>query len=287
MPAAERGLGRNARKSIYTEVVFSSTHATKPTQVMSSLQPAHKGILILFGIALVFFYFSGSSDYGSSVTLSQRTKVYRRCVTPRTIALTYDDNPDDGIYDLLALLKSYNATATFFPNAPHHYNTVKLDKYVHAAHTAGHQIGIHTWDHINLDDAGHDKALEDIEKMNTWLYDVIGSRSNFVRPPYGACEMDCRMTLTSNGYSIVQWNMDTLDWIFGTDDKYQSTIELIKSWVGNQPDIDKDDYAGPIVLMHSRHHTSATVVTQHLLDLFTSKGFDFVSISDCLGIDKE
>lgn len=101
-----------------------------------------------------------------------------RCVTPRTIALTYDDNPNEGIYDLLALLKSYNATATFFPNAPHHYNTVKLDKYVHDAHAAGHQIGIHTlvlpmllqsvqlmpvrWDHINLDDAGHERALDNI-----------------------------------------------------------------------------------------------------------------------------
>ncbi|CZR40550.1 putative chitin binding protein [Fusarium proliferatum ET1] len=254
---------------------------------MSSLQPAHKGILILLGVALVFFYFQSSSDYGSSISLRERTKVHRRCATPRTIALTYDDNPNEGIYDLLALLKSYNATATFFPNAPHHYNTVKLDKYVHDAHAAGHQIGIHTWDHINLDDAGHERALDNIEKMNAWLYNVIGSRSSFVRPPYGACEIDCRMTLTGNGYSIVQWNMDTLDWIFGTDDKFESTIEIIKNWVGNQPDIDKDDYAGPIVLMHGRYHTSATVVTQHLLDLFTSKGFRFVSISECLGLARE
>jgi peptidoglycan-N-acetylglucosamine deacetylase len=65
-------------------------------------------------------------------------------VTPRTIALTYDDNPNEGVYDLLTLLKSYNATATFFPNAPHHYNTLKLDKYIHDAHATGHQIGLHT-----------------------------------------------------------------------------------------------------------------------------------------------
>ncbi|KAI1053217.1 hypothetical protein LB506_012373 [Fusarium annulatum] len=142
------------------------------------------------------------------------------------------------------------------------------------------------WDHINLDDAGHERALDNIEKMNAWLYNVIGSRSSFVRPPYGACEIDCRMTLTGNGYSIIQWNMDTLDWIFGTEDKFESTIEIIQNWVGNQPNIDKDDYAGPIVLMHGRYHTSATVVTQHLLDLFTSKGFKFVSISECLGLDK-
>lgn len=129
------------------------------------------------------------------------------------------------------------------------------------------------------------KRLQD--KMDTWLYDVTGSRSSFVRPPYGACEIDCRMTLTGNGYSIVQWNMDTLDWIFGTDEKFESTIEIIKNWVLNQPDIDKDDYTGPIVLMHGRYHTSATVVTQYLLDLFTSKGFKFVSISECLGLDKE
>ncbi|KAH7208574.1 hypothetical protein DER44DRAFT_660800 [Fusarium oxysporum] len=155
---------------------------------MSSLQPAHKGILILFGIALVFFYVQKSSYYSSSFTLNQRTKVHRRCVTPRTIALTYDDNPNEGIYDLLTLLKSYNATATFFPNAPHHYNTLKLDKYIHDAHAAGHQIGIHTWDHINLDNVGHKEALDNI------------------------------------------WNMDTLDWIFGTDDKFESSIEIIKHW---------------------------------------------------------
>ncbi|KAJ9425897.1 hypothetical protein FOXG_18354 [Fusarium oxysporum f. sp. lycopersici 4287] len=253
---------------------------------MSSLQPAHKGILILFGIALVFFYFQKSSYYGSSFTLNQRTKVHRRCVTPRTIALTYDDNPNEGIYDLLSLLKSYNATATFFPNAPHHYNTLKLDKYIHDAHAAGHQIGIHTWDHINLDNVGHKEALDNIEKMNAWLHDVIGVRSSFVRPPYGACEIDCRMALTGGGYTIIQWNMDTLDWIFGTDDKFESSVEIIKHWVGNQPEIDKDDYAGPIVLMHGRYHPSATVVTQYLLDLFTSKGFKFVSISECLGFDR-
>lgn len=71
-----------------------------------------------------------------------------RCVTPHTVALTYDDNPTEEIYDLLALLKRYNATATFFHNGPNHINKWKLDTYISDIYAAGHQIGLHTSVHV-------------------------------------------------------------------------------------------------------------------------------------------
>ncbi|KAF5006300.1 hypothetical protein FDECE_7311 [Fusarium decemcellulare] len=156
--------------------------------------------------------------------------MHRRCVTPRTVALTYDDNPNEEIYELLALLKRYNATATFFPNAPYHFSIWKLDKYIYDAYAAGHQIGLHTWDHVHMDEVGPDRALDNLEKMNAWLQEVIGVRSSFVRPPYGQCEEGCRKSLVRNGYTIVGWALNPLDWIFGTDEKVQSSIEIINSW---------------------------------------------------------
>ncbi|KPM42702.1 hypothetical protein AK830_g3877 [Neonectria ditissima] len=108
----------------------------------------------------------------------------------------------------------------------------KLDKYMHDAHAAGHQIGLHTWDHVHMDEVGPSNTLENIEKMNAWLQEAIGVRSSFVRPPYGQCEEECRKSLVRNGYTIVGWALNPLDWIFATDQKVQSSLEIIDSWKG-------------------------------------------------------
>jgi peptidoglycan/xylan/chitin deacetylase (PgdA/CDA1 family) len=123
--------------------------------------------------------------------------------------------------------------------------------------------------------------------MNEWLQEAIGIRSSFVRPPYGQCEEDCMKSLVRSGYTVVGWALDPKDWIFATDHKVQSSIEIINSWAGNQVGIHKDTYAGPIVLMHGRLHTSITVITPAILDFFASKNFTFVSVAECLGFPKK
>ncbi|KAG4276870.1 hypothetical protein FPRO04_14237 [Fusarium proliferatum] len=147
--------------------------------------------------------------------------MHESCITPRTVALTYDDNPFESVYDLLALLKSYNATATFFPNAPYHFNVWKLDKYIAAAYAAGHQIGLHTWDHVHMNDVEPQKVLDNLEKMNSWIYKVIGVRSTFVRPP---------------------WALNTEDWRYQKEDNVQSSIDIINSWESSQVYIDDDSH---------------------------------------------
>ncbi|RYC77976.1 hypothetical protein BFJ63_vAg19152 [Fusarium oxysporum f. sp. narcissi] len=208
---------------------------------------------------------------------------HARCITPRTVALTYDDNPFESVYDLLALLKSYNATATFFPNAPYHFSVWKLDKYIAAAYAAGHQIGLHTWDHVHMNDVEPQKVLDNLEKMNSWIYKVIGVRSTFVRPPYGECADGCRKNLISNGYTVVRWALNTEDWRYQKEDNVQSSIDIINSWESSQVYIDDDRYAGPIVLMHGRLDTTIKVIAPHLLEYFSSKNFRFVSVAECLG----
>ncbi|KAF4975642.1 hypothetical protein FZEAL_7597 [Fusarium zealandicum] len=251
---------------------------------MSLVKRVSNVTLIAFVTISVLFYFQQgsikSSPSGPPLTL------HERCITPRTVALTYDDNPFESIHDLLALLKSYNATATFFPNAPYQFETWNLDKYVAAAHAAGHQIGLHTWDHVHMDDVGPQKVLDNLERMSSWIYNEVGVRSTLVRPPYGECEDACKKNLISNGYTIVRWTLDTQDWRYAKDDTVQSSIDVINSWKDSQVNIDDDDYAGPIVLMHSRLNTTIKVISPYLLEYFSSRNFRFVSVAECLGIPR-
>lgn len=60
----------------------------------------------------------------------------------------------------------------------------------------------------------------------------------------GQCEGDCRRILIGNGYTVVERDLNPLDWIFSTDDKVHSSIEIINSRKGNQVGIGKDNYVG-------------------------------------------
>ncbi|KAF4454832.1 putative chitin binding protein [Fusarium austroafricanum] len=223
---------------------------------MSSSTFLHRGIVFLLTTALIIFYLEGA--FPRKTIPQTPLRMHQRCIAPRTVALTYDDNPNEKIYDLLALLKRYNATATFFPNAPYHFEMwKKLDKYIYAAHAAGHQIALHTWDHIRLDDVTPQKAIENI----------------FLRPPYGACKDDCMKMLTSNGYTVAEWALDTYDWKFKADDQAESSLDIINKWKSKETRVGEDDYAGPIVLMHAWVNTSITVITPALLEFFTAKHF--------------
>ncbi|EMD60054.1 carbohydrate esterase family 4 protein, partial [Bipolaris sorokiniana ND90Pr] len=209
------------------------------------------------------------------------------CKTPFTVALTFDDNPDDTLSELLRLLKKYNATATFFPNAPYHLDRWGLDKDVRAIHAEGHQIGTHTWDHLDMKTIDDARALEDIKRMNDWLHHILGIRSSFVRPPYGECHKSCRESLRSNGFTAVRWSLDAFDWKYQEPDMVNSSLDILQSWIATQDGLLEEQREWPIVLMHARFQNTVTTLAPTLLESLSARGFKFVSVAECLGFSKE
>ncbi|RSL82723.1 hypothetical protein CEP52_016892 [Fusarium oligoseptatum] len=151
----------------------------------------------------------------------------------------------------------------------------------------GHQIGLHTWDHVNMDKVGPKETLDNLERQNAWLQEKVNVRSSFVRPPFGECEVECRKSLARNGYTLVVWTLDPLDWVFAADDKVHSSTDIINAWKESQVGMHNDSYEGPIVLMHGRLHNSIAVLTPALLEFFASENFRFVSVAECLGFSRE
>ncbi|RMJ01886.1 hypothetical protein CDV36_015580 [Fusarium kuroshium] len=255
---------------------------------MSGPRLIYKGIAVFLVVLFAITCLQPDSFRGLRGRISEKPLImHKRCVTPRTVALTYDDNPTEEIYDLLALLKRYNATATFFHNGPNHINKWKLETYISDIYAAGHQIGLHTWDHVNMDKVGPKETLDNLERQNAWLQEKVNVRSSFVRPPFGECEVECRKSLARNGYTLVVWTLDPLDWVFAADDKVHSSTDIINAWKESQVGMHNDSYEGPIVLMHGRLHNSIAVLTPALLEFFASENFRFVSVAECLGFSRE
>lgn len=103
--------------------------------------------------------------------------------TEKTIYLTFDDGPGEYTDEILAILDSYNAKATFFLIGEQLAdNSEPLEKIL----SSGHAVGIHCYHHdYNKLYSSERGFVEDILKTKDLIYDLSGYTANLVRFPGG------------------------------------------------------------------------------------------------------
>jgi len=162
------------------------------------------------------------------VTLADLHRKYPRTFklsglpTQRQVALTFDDGPD-AVYtpQVLDMLKKYNVKATFFligNRAQKHPEIVK--RMVRE----GHEIGNHTYTHPNLPKILPEHFQWQIKEADNIISRQIGYHPRFFRPPYGAINEEQIKWLASQKYTVVNWNVDSLDWKGLSADKVADNI---------------------------------------------------------------
>lgn len=77
------------------------------------------------------------------------------CVVPGTVALTYDDGPDIYTNEIVDLLNSRGAKATFFITGINNGKgaidtTPAWNAVIKKMYSGGHQLASHTWSHADL-----------------------------------------------------------------------------------------------------------------------------------------
>jgi peptidoglycan/xylan/chitin deacetylase (PgdA/CDA1 family) len=150
----------------------------------------------------------------------------------KVVYLTFDDGPTPPYTgEVLDLLAMYDAQATFFVLGQ---NAERYGELVEVAYQAGHTLGNHTYNHPSLSGIPHDAFNSEILRTAEALR---GMGAKCLRPPYGATDSFTRAYAAELGYSIIMWNIDTLDWKHPGPDAITATVL-------NQV------YPGAIVLMH-------------------------------------
>ena len=119
------------------------------------------------------------------------------------VFLTFDDGPTPGVTEwILAMLKKYDAKATFFVLGK---NVEMYPDLYQKILDAGHKVGNHTYSHQKGWKMSLERYLEDID----FAGDIV--HSELFRPPY-ARVTPSQMKAVAKRYKVVMWDIVSRDY---------------------------------------------------------------------------
>ena len=162
----------------------------------------------------------------------------------KLIALTFDDGPRRSTTTrLLDGLAERGVTATFFLIG---CQIADNEDVIRRMDREGHQIGIHTFDHVQLTELNQADFDAQVETTRTLLKDLLGHNDFLLRPPFGKWEEGVR---TRANCPMSLWSIDPEDW----DDK--NTARVVEQVVSQAQD-------GSIILLHDIYPESVDAALQ-------------------------
>ncbi len=181
----------------------------------------------------------------------------------KTVALTFDDGPKAGVTDwLLDELEQRNVKATFFLIG----NQLEGNEaIIEKMYEDGHQIGCHTFSHVQLTLLSEQEQKEEILHWYETVSAVIGDFSYCIRPPYGSVNnrvCDCL------DIPVILWSVDTKDWT-------GKSSEAIAQYIISEAE------DGDIILLHDIFEESVHGAVM-ALDELQRRGYTFVTVNELL-----
>jgi peptidoglycan-N-acetylglucosamine deacetylase len=198
--------------------------------------------------------------------------------TERKIALTFDDGPTlPCTKELVAAMNDMNVKGTFFCVG---FNVACNPDLVQQMFAAGHVIGNHSQFHRrsgSLRPGGKGRHIGESEQA---ISEVIGCRPRLYRPPWGWLTPWEGSRLTQRGYTIIGWDVYTLDWKMPEPDGVKVAE---KAQQETQP--------GSILLFHDGvamqnqwNKKETTRAICHLVPKLRAEGYEFVTVPELLNI---
>lgn len=182
------------------------------------------------------------------------------------VAITFDDGPVAANTEkVLNVLQKNDYHATFFMVGENVKSNASLLKRMV---NEGHQLGTHTYGHINMTRQPSYSVESNVKKTMKLIKEACGQNPTVLRPPYGATNGTVSSLCKQLGLPIVMWNVDTEDWKAGN--KSNARVKnLVLSMT--KP--------GKIVLLHDLHKTSAQGFVDAVPEL-KRRGYELVTVEE-------
>lgn len=193
------------------------------------------------------------ADAPAEVTLSD----------PPLVALTFDDGPRSSTTGpLLDGLELREVPATFFLVGNRIPGNEDLVRRMAAG---GHQIGIHTYDHVELRGLSRQDFDLQVGKTRALITRLAGDGSYWLRPPYGFLDRNAGSWC---GGPVILWSVDPEDW---KDDDVDRIVAAVVEHVSD----------GDIILLHDLFPSSGQAALS-IVDTLLERGFCFVTVEQLM-----
>lgn len=132
---------------------------------------------------------------------------------PAHVALTFDDGPDpESTPEFTRALAERGIRATFFMLGSMVAKAPALAADIAAA---GHEVGVHGYDHRYLTVRGPRATRSDLTRATELIASVTGTRPRLFRPPYGVLSGPALLTARDLGLTPVLWGTWGREWAPG------------------------------------------------------------------------
>ncbi|SFL63328.1 polysaccharide deacetylase family protein [Pelosinus propionicus] len=194
--------------------------------------------------------------------------------TQKVVALTFDDGPYPPYTEqVLDVLKEYNVPATFFVVGK---NVEKYPELVKRIADEGHQLGNHTYHHIDLLKANRKVIAEEIDNTNQAILAAAGIKPRLMRPPHGFRDPVVMEMMAERNLKVVEWSVMSRDWTNpGVDVIVERTVKGVKN--------------GSIILLHDGDgitsqdsRMQSVEAARRIIQILSKQGYTFVTVDEIL-----
>lgn len=226
-------------------------------------------LVFLFLLIIVMLSIGLNNKTAASVFFGGVTReipIYNVDTTEKQVAISFDAAwGADKTEDILALLKEYNADATFFLVGFWVEDYPEMTKKIA---DAGFEVGTHSNTHKNMAKLNKEQIVDELTTSKTLIEDTINKPVTLFRAPFGAYNNTLIEQARNLGLTTIQWDVDSLDW------KNLSASQIAMRVVnGVKP--------GSIVLFHN-NATNIVDGLRLVLDRLTNAGYKITSIGNLL-----
>jgi len=195
--------------------------------------------------------------------------VYKVNTDKKVVALTFDiswGNKVPGpVLDILEKEKVHKAT--FFLSGPW---TMRHQEIAKRIKSMGFEIGNHGNLHKDFSNYPDSWIREQVSLSAKSIFQTTGAKTKLIRTPNGDLDVRVLKCLKSMGYTVVQWNTDSLDW------KNPGVSAIVNRVVTRA-------VPGDIILMHASDSSKQMVdALPKILAGLRAKGYQFVTVSELL-----